>query len=347
MMIDNKATSPPSTAVAQDADDPQMSTTSTSPSSDDNTKRNSIKTMKLYCDIERIDRELESLDISPSSPLTIDILSQIDSMHYGGNGAIQNCIDQLRLGPSKRVLDLGSGLGGPTRYLAKAVGCRVTALELQQDLHEKAVQLTQRCTDVDASLIRHLCGNFLEMDTSLLCDGAKMAQPPTPSPGFFSCCATRRPQQNPGRERYGVVVSWLALLHIPEKDALFSKCAKVLTGGGSLYFEDFYVLDGKRLTQAEKRTLQKDVYCENLPTRKEYIASLQQAGFGDVDFVDVTEEFKKVVKQRLRDFRANEERFKEVHSEATYKTLLHFYYSMAVLFNGGSLGGVRCHAKKG
>ena len=59
------------------------------------------------------------------------------------------------------VLDIGSGLGGPARYMATKTGCRVTAVEIQEDLHQTASDLTNRCGL--SHLITHLFGNFIYM----------------------------------------------------------------------------------------------------------------------------------------------------------------------------------------
>lgn len=50
--------------------------------------------------------------------------------------ASQRTVEQMaamvvdRLGPTHMVLDLGSGYGGPARYLANRFGCRVVALNI-------------------------------------------------------------------------------------------------------------------------------------------------------------------------------------------------------------------------
>ena len=57
---------------------------------------------------------------------------------------------------------MGSGLGGPARHLAHSTNCLVTALELQEDLHKEAENLTQRCNLQDR--LKHITGDFLQMD---------------------------------------------------------------------------------------------------------------------------------------------------------------------------------------
>lgn len=102
-----------------------------------------IKTMKLYTHVDRIKTELISRNMT--SPIDPIALSEIDSMHYLGNTAIQAAVDILSLDSSSRVLDVGSGFGGVSRMLSNLSGCQVTALELQQDIHELGQDLTKRC----------------------------------------------------------------------------------------------------------------------------------------------------------------------------------------------------------
>ncbi|MBO0877483.1 MAG: class I SAM-dependent methyltransferase, partial [Pseudonocardia sp.] len=52
------------------------------------------------------------------------------------------------------VLDLGAGLGGPARYLARHRGCRVTGVDHVRETVEVATELTERCGLDDAVRFR-------------------------------------------------------------------------------------------------------------------------------------------------------------------------------------------------
>ena len=103
------------------------STGTPSPSADNNSN---IKTMQLYTDIERIDNELRARGIEEGSEVEPHVLPKIDSMHYEGDDAIMAAIQALGLSSSSRVLDIGSGFGGPARVLAAEAKCSVLAMEL-------------------------------------------------------------------------------------------------------------------------------------------------------------------------------------------------------------------------
>ena len=79
----------------------------------------------------------------PIEPLTPDQLFPFDQFHYHGIDAVRAAAGIVGLGRTSRVLEVGSGLGGPARYLAHTVGCHVTALELQEELHDLARTLTR------------------------------------------------------------------------------------------------------------------------------------------------------------------------------------------------------------
>ena len=55
------------------------------------------------------------------------------------------CIREAHLGTDSRILNVGSGLGGPARYFGGKLGASVLAVELQDDLHRTAAELTARC----------------------------------------------------------------------------------------------------------------------------------------------------------------------------------------------------------
>jgi hypothetical protein len=90
--------------------------------------------MPLYVDVERIDNELAALGIGVDEALTPAQLFPFDQYHYHVTDAVHAAVHLLGLGPASHVLDVGSGLGGPARYLASTIGCHITALELQSDL---------------------------------------------------------------------------------------------------------------------------------------------------------------------------------------------------------------------
>ena len=266
--------------------------------------------MKLYSRVERVYTQLRDAGIGNEDPIPLDVLCRFDQYHYFGTDAVDEGIARLSLKPHHRVLEVGSGLGGPARYIASRVGCTVTALELQEDVHEVASTLTERCGLAHA--VRHQRGNILEG--------------PVPA-GHFDA-----------------LFGWLVFLHIPERKLLYRRCLDALRPGGCLYFEDLY--ERGSFTPDESETLAVKVYSRNLPRLEVLRQDLERAGFDDIRIDDLTSEWTEFVSGRARAYRASREHETALHGEDVYKGLDDFYSSVAALFRDGNLGGMRVSARR-
>ncbi|HEX2290188.1 MAG TPA: class I SAM-dependent methyltransferase [Pseudonocardiaceae bacterium] len=76
--------------------------------------------------------------------LDLDQLAPVDEFHIGGRSATAELVNQLDLRPGLRVLDVGSGLGGTARYLARQHAVEVTGLDLTMEYVQVAASLTRR-----------------------------------------------------------------------------------------------------------------------------------------------------------------------------------------------------------
>jgi len=76
--------------------------------------------------------------------LTTADLAPVDEFHVGGRPATVHLAEQLALKPGQHLLDIGSGLGGPSRYFAEAHGARVTGIDLTDDYVRTAAALARR-----------------------------------------------------------------------------------------------------------------------------------------------------------------------------------------------------------
>lgn len=77
--------------------------------------------------------------------LTVAQLAPLDQFHLRGIVATRELADAAGLEPSSRVLDVGSGVGGPARYLAATFGCTVSGVDLSPGFIDAAIYLTARC----------------------------------------------------------------------------------------------------------------------------------------------------------------------------------------------------------
>ena len=93
--------------------------------------------------------------------VTADALSPVAEFHIGGQAATLELAQLAGLSAGMRVLDIGSGLGGPARTMAQYYGCKVTGLDLTEEFCRVANMLTELCGMQDDVSFLH--GNALEM----------------------------------------------------------------------------------------------------------------------------------------------------------------------------------------
>ncbi len=83
----------------------------------------------------------EQPDLDPSADGALDGL---DQFHLGGAEATGLLIGSLALAEGDRVLDVGSGFGGPARQIARRTGARVTGIDITPAYVDAARDLAAR-----------------------------------------------------------------------------------------------------------------------------------------------------------------------------------------------------------
>lgn len=74
-------------------------------------------------------------------PLTMEMMlgcGHLDQYHYLGLDANDDIVRFLGCAPGGTFLDVGSGIGGPGRYIAWKTGCGIHGIDIQRDLVESA-----------------------------------------------------------------------------------------------------------------------------------------------------------------------------------------------------------------
>lgn len=264
--------------------------------------------MKLYSHIERVYNEMVERGLASAS-LTAAELSDFDQLHYHGTAAVEHAISLLGIDKNTRVLEIGSGFGGPARYIADNTGARTTALELQSDHNQVAVELTERCGL--STNLTHVCGDILTHDW---------------------------------QQQFDAIVSWLAMYHIPERMRLLALCSDLLPSGGGFYIEDMF--SRQVLSNAERAELASGLYASHLPDMETYQAEFEHAGFALERVDDMSDDWSAFTTERLNDYRAARARHIRVHGESTYFAMEEFYELVNRYFRSGKLGGIRLLARK-
>jgi ubiquinone/menaquinone biosynthesis C-methylase UbiE len=136
--------------------------------------------------------------------LTPDDLAPVDEFHSGGRNATVRLAQLAEIDGSQRVLDVGCGIGGPSRYLASKFGCQVNGLDLTAEFVALAGMLAQRTRLADKVTYRQ--GNALDL--------------PFPDASF------------------DVVWSQNAAMNIADRDRLYGEMHRVLRPGGRLALQD-------------------------------------------------------------------------------------------------------------
>ena len=113
-----------------------------------------------------LDRILAALQEAGKDPahLSIEDLASIDEFHSRRREATRDLAAMLAPKAAEHVLDIGSGLGGPARYLAQVCGCRVTGIDLTAEFVAIAADLTRRTRLTDRLAFRQ--GSALDLPFS-------------------------------------------------------------------------------------------------------------------------------------------------------------------------------------
>ena len=269
-----------------------------------------LKSMPLYRDVDRVYKELAASGLNNDDKLCVADLAAFDQYHYHGTDAVDVAINTLGIGATDRVLEIGSGIGGPSRYIAENTGAKVVALELQPDLNDLARDLTRRCGLSDR--IEHVCADVLDY--------------------------------LPGITQFDAIVSWLAFFHIEQRDQLLSRCMDWLRPNGSLSVEDLYARGN--LTPIEQDDLAVTLYCRYLPDRDTYESDFRIAGFSDLAIDNMSEDWRQFTHARYVEFCRDRKRYETIHGTAIVDGLDNFYATVDRLFSGGNLGGIRIVGRK-
>lgn len=97
----------------------------------------------------------------PLDTVTIEDLAPVDHFHARGLPATVELADRLPIKADQHIVDIGCGLGGPARYIAKRFGCKVSGVDITQPFVEAGNKLTALLRMQDQVTIR--LGNGLRL----------------------------------------------------------------------------------------------------------------------------------------------------------------------------------------
>jgi sarcosine/dimethylglycine N-methyltransferase len=242
--------------------------------------------------------------------LTEEVLKDYDQDHFGGLEAVDVLAEKAGIDASTRVLDVCSGMGGPARYLAHRLGCRVTGLDITESRHKAALRLTA-LVGLE-HLVDFRLGNALDMP--------------------FADAA------------FDVVIGQEAFAHVPDKPRLIAECARVVRPGGIIAFTDILRRDG--LSEAEFERLQSGMTFQSFETLDGYERLLARSGCDVIVQDDLSAWWTEVLQGRLAMYRSLEDTTVARFGAAHFRKWDDTYAFFVGLFAAGRLGGGRFVARR-
>ncbi len=113
--------------------------------------------------LRRIDEGLVELGKNLDA-LTYDDIVAVDEFHIRGREATAELAELAAVCAADRVLDVGSGVGGPSRFLAATRGCHVDGIDLTTEYCDVATALAERIGLADKTTYRQANALTLPFD---------------------------------------------------------------------------------------------------------------------------------------------------------------------------------------
>jgi len=196
--------------------------------------------------LERIGKRLDSLSTHDLAP--------VDEFHIRGRLATIELAEQLALSPDTRVLDIGSGLGGPARAVAETYGCSVYGIDLTPEFCETAKTMS----------------DWVGL-------GEKVS--------FTQGDATNLPVED---DSFDAAMTIHVAMNIASKDRMYAEAKRVLRRGGRFGVYDILQGEGGDILFPVPWARTSEI--SHLATFTEMQALLTGAGFTIVDEADSSDE---------------------------------------------------------
>jgi MPBQ/MSBQ methyltransferase len=204
-----------------------------------------MKVQQHYARENIVEKAMKAVQAAGKDPdrLTVDDLAMLDQMHLRGIKATREIARRAKLRKGMRVLDVGSGLGGPARVMAADLGCEVVGVDLTPEFVAAAKDITKR----------------LDL-TNLV--------------GFQEADAANLPFDD---HTFDAATSMTAFMNMPDKAAVYEEVHRVLKPGGRLV--QIETLQGPKGEPYYPTLWARDASYSFLISPKEARAIIENAGF--------------------------------------------------------------------
>jgi len=186
-----------------------------------------------------------------------------EQIHVGGEKETEVLAKKAGITASSVVLDVCSALGGPARYLARTIGCRVVGLDATVKMHNEALRRTKEAGLEGKTTFK--LGNALDMP--------------------FRAAA------------FDAVWGQDAWCYITDKERLIRECARVVKPGGVVAFTDW--IETGPMSDELWTALNTFMVFPYLETLDGYVKLAESASLKVVEREDLTPDFARHVQMYL------------------------------------------------
>lgn len=201
---------------------------------------------------DRILAGLRASGKNPDAGVSIDDLVAVDHYHSCGKDATLDVLKLADIPKGAKVLDVGGGIGGPARLVAKTADAQVTVVDLT-DEYVKVGELLTQITKL-SDRVKFIHASALEM--------------PVPDGSFD--------------------VAWLqhSTMNIPDKKRLFAEIRRVVRPGGKVVMHE--IMKGPSGDPHYPITWASHPSASFVNTPEEYRQLIKEAGLVEKVWKDVT-----------------------------------------------------------
>ncbi len=232
-------------------------------------------------------------------------------MSPGGSAEVMEIVEGIAL-RDRRLLDIGSGLGGPAVTLAR-LGALVTGIDVEPQLFERARRHLEQAGVADRIELRHVEPGDLPFG-----DGA-----------------------------FDVVFSKDALVHVEDKEAIYAEMHRVTCLGGHLAVSDWLGGEGAGEMASYRRYAELAELDFRLATAAEIEAAAESAGYVDIEIIDRHDWYVHLARQEAETIAGPLRKEAEgLIDEATYERWIDVRFALAEAVEDGAIRPTHIRAER-
>jgi ubiquinone/menaquinone biosynthesis C-methylase UbiE len=202
----------------------------------------------------KIIETMKAAGIDPET-VTVEQLAPVDHFHARGFPATIELADALPIEAGHRLVDIGCGIGGPARYLAKRFRCKVDGLDITAPFVDAGNKLTALVGMQDCVAIEHG-------------DGQKLPYAAAKFDGGYAQHVT---------------------MNIPDRGAFFDEACRVLKPGAFFALTEHGL--GERGEPHHPLPWSEDGSGAYLMRPEDTVATLERSGFSDIKVTDTGQKY--------------------------------------------------------